>query len=338
VNGPAELVAALLADEQAVRRLAAGQELITDDDNRMAVDSNVLALGLGIPALTSITADVDPLLNKDSWLRRALSDADLAFVTWRLLYDRQTPRARLLLETIDDEATRQLLRAMVARNEGRYTEATSLLGSITPRDAVYEQAVFLRVVDRLPEIAQGELNLEQLGLTDFAQTRFGAVLQGWRALGAQDWPRLFELERLLRLTRASDLWAPQASRLRAEWRLRADDPDGAFGREALALIDTAVVSNPTLETYAIRARIGQKLGDTAVFIESVAFLLREVNTRLWYVNRYGQILSAAERRWITSQMEAFGRDLRAVAGSDDSGRASTVLDQLFELEQLFAAY
>jgi hypothetical protein len=175
-------------------------------------------------------------------------------------------------------------------------------------------------------------------MSSLQQSRFAAVLAGWRALGAQDWRRLFDLERALRRTRVSDLWAPQAARLQAEWRLRADDPDRSYGREALALIDTSISTNPTLEAYAIRARIGRKLGDSAVLIESVAFMLREIDNRLRSVDLYGQIISEPERHWISKHFEAFAADLRGLLADDKSSRAKTVLEQLIELEQQFEAY
>jgi len=338
LNGPADLVAAMLVDESGARTLAGDHGLITDDDNRMAVDSNVLALGLGVASLTKITRDVDPLLDADSWLRRALSDTDLAYVAWRLLYDGQVPRTKLLAETISDESSRSLLRAMIARAEGRHTQAAGLLETIGPSSPVYEQVVFLQTVDHLPAIALGEFNFGDVDMTSEHPSRFAAVLAGWRALGAQDWRRLFDLEQALRMTRVSDLWAPQAARLQAEWRLRADDPDGSYGREALALIDASIAAIPTLETYAIRARIGRKLGDSAVLIESVAFMLSEIHNRLWYVDRYGRAISDPERHWITRQLGMFGAHLRELLADDKSGRANIVLAQLVELEQLLEAY
>ena len=56
---------------------------------------------------------------------------------------------------------------------------------------------------------------------------------------------LSELESRLASTGTADLWAPFAAQLRAEWRLYADDPDGELAREALDLIDQALLGYST---------------------------------------------------------------------------------------------
>lgn len=334
INGPADVVVALLVDEAGARSLAANQAIITDDDNRMAVDSNVLALGLGARALADITAHVDPLLDPESWLRRALRETDLAYVAWRLLHGGQAERARRLVATVDDGATRALLQAMVARVDGDPDASARWLTQIGPAADVYIQAVYLRTADHWASIASGDFDFSGIDLERLQQSRLGAVVAGWQALGAQDWQRLFELDRALRQTTASDIWAPHAARLRAEWRIHADDPDGAFGRDALGLIDEAIAANPTLESYAVRARIGDKIGDDAVFIESIAFLVREVHNRLWYAERFGWRPGASERSWIAASIESFKARLRELADRDLTGRARTVLAQLVEIEQI----
>ncbi len=340
INGPADLVAALLVDEQGVVKLAGGYEPITDDDNRMALDSNVRAAGLDVESLTLITADVDPLLDPDSGLRQAISDAELAFVAWRLLYDDQTPRVKRLIDSVARQSSRDILRAMLLRYEGNTAEAEVLLSNIGRTEPVFEQAMFLRIVDRLPSIAHGEVDAgvpASFGL-DLQNTRLGAFLVAWRTLGAGDWQQLVEFEQRLNATQMSDLWAPYTAQLRAEWRLRADDPGGKLAREALALIDQALVTNAIQELFAQRARAGRKLSDMPVFIESVAFLLRSVNDRLWDLDYYGQTLAAAEFRWITSQLQPFGDELRRLVPLDASGRSGIVLAQLLELQESLANY
>lgn len=337
-HGPADLVASLLVDEAGIERLADAAVQITDDDNRMAVDSNTLAQGLTLQALTNIVEDIDPLLDPDSWLRRGLTDLDLASIMWRLLYDGQTPRARLLVESVAEPSTRALMQAMVARHEGRHDEAGRLAESIPATSTVFEHAVFLRTIDHVAAIAQGEFDFGDIDPSSLVQSRFGAVIAGWRVAGTRDWQRLFELERALRLTRSSDPWAPQAARLRAEWRIRADDPDGTYAREALGLIDTAISANPTLESYDARARIGRKLDDGALFVESVAFAISEVRNRLWYAERYGRHLTRAEMRWISATIEDYAASLREVVDRDETGRATVVLAQLVETEELLKAY
>ena len=90
--------------------------------------------------------------------------------------------------------------------------------------------------------------------------------------------------------------------------------------------------------YAQRARIGQKLGDIPVFVESVAFLVRASNDWLWSIDYYGQTLAPTELRWITGLLEFFAAELRRLHVLDDSGRADVVLAQLLELQDYFVNY
>ena len=338
INGVENIAVALLVDEQGVHKLAGEMKPITDDDNRMAVDSNVLATGLGVQQLTEITAAVDPLLDPDGWMRQTMSDADVAHVARRLLYDAQVPRFKRLLDGIDQQAMHDLLQAMLLRYEGKNAEALELLAGIGAGESIYEQAVFLRIVDQLLPTTQDKVIATAMLELDSQDTGLAAVLSGWRALGAGDWQRLSELEPRLQQTSTNDLWAPYAAQLRAEWRLNAADSDGELAREALNLIDQSLLIYPTQMAYMQRARAGQKLDDVPVFIESVAFLVRASNDWLWSIDYYGQTLAPTELRWITGQLESFAAELRRLLVLDESGRAGVVSAQLFELQEFFANY
>jgi len=230
------------------------------------------------------------------------------------------------------------LRAMLARYHGSESEALRLSANIGVGESVYQQAVFLRTIDHLSPAIQDAViakSLLELGSKD---SSLEAVLSGWLALVAGDWRQLSELELRLASTRPADLWAPFAAQLRAEWRLQADDPDGELAREALNLIDQALLAYATPKGYAQRARIGQKLGDAPVFIESVAFLLRAINNWLWSTEYYGASLAPAELQWISGLLEDFAAELRRLHVLDDSGRADIVLAQLLEMQDYFVNY
>jgi spermidine synthase len=338
ISGVQGVAVSLLVDEQGVRELAGEAQPITDDDNRMAVDSNVLATGLGVEQLTGITAAVDPLLDPDSWLRQVMSDEDIVYIAWRLLYDAQLPRFELLLKSVGNDSVHRLLQAMSARYHGNVAETTRLSARIGSDAAVFRQAVFLRTIDHLSPAmlnAAVEESQQELGSHDGS---LAAVLNGWSALVAGDGQSLSELETKLASTGPADLWAPFAAQLRAEWRLNAEDPDRELAREALDLIDQALLAYATPGAYAQRARIGQKLGDTPVFIESVAFLIRAADNWVWSNEYYGQSFAPAEQQWIAGLLEDFAAELRRLSVLDESGRADVVLAQLLELQDYFVNY
>jgi hypothetical protein len=71
INTVEDLFAALAADSEGMRALAAGAPLITDDDNRMAASSLYdFGHGLDAAAVGRILAPYDPLQRPDSWVFR----------------------------------------------------------------------------------------------------------------------------------------------------------------------------------------------------------------------------------------------------------------------------
>jgi spermidine synthase len=338
IHGAVDLIATLLLDEHAVELLAEQHAPITDDDNRMAVDSNVRAAGLNAAALTAITSDIDPLLDADSWARRMIGDADLIYVARRLLTDGQTERVQLMHDLMEPQSVRTLLQATLLRYQGLATESYELLRDIDSGDAVFEQAVFMLVEDRLAAMQGLDDSPKQLAGSELRYSRLGAVLQGWLALEDSDWQQLAELETRLSETKSSDLWVPYAARLRAEWRLQVDDADGVLAQEALLLLDSVSATSGTRSIYSQRARAGQILGDASVFTESVAFLVRSMNDRLWYLDYYGQALSEIEYRWINGQLDGFDPELRRLTVLDEDGRAALVLRQASELRKSLLFY
>jgi spermidine synthase len=338
ISGVQSIAVSLLVDEQGVRELAGEMQPITDDGNRMAVDSNVLATGLGVQPLTRITASVDPLLDADSWLREEMSDEDIVYIAWRLLYDAQLPRFDLLLKSVEQDSVRRLLQAMSARYYGNESETKRLSTSIASDEAVHQQAVFLRTIDHLSPAMLNADVAESLLQLDSQESSLAAVLNGWSSLVAGDWQALSKLESQLASAGPTDLWTPFAARLRAEWRLNAEDPDGALAGEALDLIDQALLGYATPGAYAQRARIGQKLGDIPVFVESVAFLVRAADNWIWNNEYYGRTSAPAELKWISGLLASFAAELRRLSVLDESGRADVVLAQLLESQDYFGNY
>lgn len=335
IGGPADVIATLLVDQDGTRALAGSAVPMTDDDNRMAFDSNVRAQGIGVDRLTRATAAYDPLLLVDSWLRQALSDRDLAYITWRLTRDGQTPRVERLIASIESASTRKLLQAILMHHRGRYAEAKTLLSTILPGEPLYEVAVFLRVQDQLPWLAAGTQTIADLPVLDLQRSRLGAVLTGWSALSERNWQQILSLEQRLGQTRMSDLWAPYAAALRAEWRLQADDPDGRLAREALDFIDGALATHATLNGYTQRARAASKLQDGAMFVESVAFVVHTIRQRILELEFAGETLDAGEHRATVSRLEVLAEELQSLAAADRSGRAMFVLYDLRALRAEF---
>ena len=333
LHGPADLVAALLLDEAGVAALASGQEPITDDRNAMALSSRSEADGLDLATLIALAAPGDPLLNPESWLRRILSDEDLAYVAIRLVRIGQALRLERLIETLERPSSRNLLRAILLSAQGQEDEAELLLGSIAPGEPTYEQALFLRVKASGP----GSIPAREFASNRISE-RLRAVLAGWLALDAQNWSTLSILDAQLDETRRSDLWAPQAAQMRAEWRLRARDPDGRLAREALREINRSVATEGAGPKLALRARLALKLEDAPIFVESVAHWVQATQTRLASLADPAEPLPALEYRWTAAAGEQFAKELSLLPPETLGGRANAVLQNVLALQERMAAH
>ena len=333
LHGPADLVAALLLDEAGVAALADGQEPITDDRNAMALSSRSEADGLDLATLIALAAPGDPLLNPESWLRRILSDEDLAYVAIRLVRIGQALRLERLIETLERPSSRNLLRAILLSAQGQADEAELLLGSIAPGEPTYEQALFMRVKASGP----GSIPARELASNRISE-RLRAVLAGWLALDAQNWSTLSVLDAQLDETRRSDLWAPQAAQMRAEWRLRARDPDGRLAREALREINRSVATEGAGPKLALRARLALKLEDAPIFVESVAHWVQATQTRLASLADPAEPLPALEYRWTAAAGEQFAKELSLLPPETLGGRANAVLQNVLALQERMAAH
>lgn len=337
INGPADVIAALLLDEDGVRGLAGKMAAITDDDNRMAVDTNMSASGMGAELLAETTADYDPLRDARSWLRQGLADEDLAYVAMRLLLDGQSARVHGLVSSMPDGDGRTVLQAMLYRHVGRLADANELLQSVVPSSGMYQHAAFLRLVDHLPKVASGELSIDDIQSVGLGGTRFGAVLQGWRRLGQQDWRGVVELDDELSASYLSDLWLPYAVQLRSEWRIRANDPELRFAREALQLLDRTLPIYATPGVVSIRAEIGEQIGDEAIFVESTAEVLNMIEGRLEELNRAGLELGVEERDFMKRQLTDYGMRLSQVTSHAVRRRAEYARDRIPDLQDRVAA-
>lgn len=334
INSVLDITAALLMDEAAVREIARGHGPVTDDNNRMAMDSNVRAAGLGNAALARIVNDIDPLLNADSPARMSLDETGIAYVVSRLLYGAQESRASNLVASVDDEGLQKVLSAMVSQYRGDRTRAQQLLRQVDSDHAVYGIATFLGIEGFPPEA--GHCGVTR---TDGANDgSLAAVLTGWCLFAASDWPALERIDARLAATAPRQLWFPHANWLRATWRLKSADPGNTLALEALQLVDHAVALSPMPVLYAARAEAALKQALPAHEIESIAFFVRAVDDRLWTLDYQGDFMSREERDWVAEQLRGFDVRLRVLQDGDVTGRASVVHSEVTDLQKYFGSY
>src|SRR5262249_25630959 len=107
---------------------------------------------------------------------------------------------------------------------------------------------------------------------------------------AQDWQAMSALDQALADVDWTSFWKPRAIQLRAEWRSHALTPAlrQQAGDDCISILDDALVVEPTLALYSLRAQCGLIAARNDVVIESLWSLGNGV-----YGNARGQ--SAEER-------------------------------------------
>jgi spermidine synthase len=213
INVVEDLFAALAADREGTRALAAGAPVITDDFNRMAT-SSVYDFGRGLTAeqMGRILAPYDPLQNPNSWVFQGY-------------------RERLSFPYI--------------------ARRISMFAGI-------DASVNDRIVALTPE-AKG------------TEPRDEVMIRATALSNAGDWRAVSELDPALARIPWTAPWKLEAVQVRADWRSRVTSTSSRrrAGNECISIIDEAVVVQPSLALYGLRARCGLSAARYDVVVESL---------------------------------------------------------------------
>ena len=217
INTVEDLFAALAVDSEGMRAFAAGAQLITDDDNRMATSSLYdFGQGLDAAAVGRILAPYDPLRRPDSWVYQGYRE--------RLSFD-YLARRMAMFESVDGSARERIAAMKLAL--GRETTA-----------AEAESDVLIKARD---------------------------------LASANDWRAVSELDAGLARVPWTAVGKIEAIQLRADWRSRVISAPHRkrAGEDCLALIDEAIIVQPTRALHRLRAKCGVAAGRGDVVIESL---------------------------------------------------------------------
>lgn len=304
INNVEDLIAALVADETGARTLAAGAELITDDANRMAT-SSVYELGRGMTADAAgrALAPHDPLQRTDSFIYRDLR-ARLAI---HYLADRVgthvaidpslVDRLRRMSDILGSTPEGAYVRGMWTYARGRAEQSRQFLReslALYPADPALRYAL---VRPWLGQLARGRAPDEIASIAQSLPPGAQEVLGAGRAAASGAWEQFPARDRELARVRWTDPWSLDALQLRAEWRTRVSTPGArkALADEAIALVDRALVTQPSPGLLGLRARAAVAAERTDMVVESV-----------W---SYGQATYAMAANQSAEQREAAKRTL-----------------------------
>jgi spermidine synthase len=288
-----DFAAALVLDESGVRAFAMGAPPSTDDRNRMATDSHARADGLSPSGLMELLAPLDPLRDPASDVHRELAPAlDFDYIAARLLMQGQLDRANALAATVSNPSTRALIRGLIGQSNAQVEVARAELDAALRADAGNEDARFALLRPELANLARGNAPEETLALARLLGNSGTAVVQGWGLALSGDFRALARLDDALAGARVTDSWFPESARLRADWRIRAGD--ARYAREAIRIIDRALVVRLDTELLLLRAEAASVLGDIDAFVGTVHYAARQIADEVRAVDTGTDFMSAAE--------------------------------------------
>jgi hypothetical protein len=278
IHCPEDIVVALTLDQQGVEALAQGAPLITDDRNRLATD-DVYDRGRGLTAakLSGILEAYDPLLRADSWLHRELGN--------QLAYDYMARRMSLFVE-LDSALPRRIVgmgqllgdpsqsayaQAIAQTSLGDNAVTRRLLREALALDPDNQAARFDLIRPYLAALSADRAPPEIAAEVAALPSTPAAILAAGRHAVAGEWDKIPPLEDDMAAARFTDTWYPESVQMRADWRTRvkSEEHRARLGREALALIEETIVSQPNAAMFALRARGAAAANRPDIVLESI---------------------------------------------------------------------
>ena len=329
VNGvasPLDVLTKLVLDAEGTKSFAEGAKLITDNVNTMATNSYSGADGINIRDLWRLTREYDPLLDVANPLRQLLDSGSLIYLTKYWLSSGYLDRVNYLLSTVEDQNSRHVIEAMLHQFWGRGAQMQASLEAVSTQSALIEIAIFMQIENRLGELGAGQSSLSDYTNLDMSPGTLYWVVEGLKFVTAQDWQGLYEIENRLASVPANSLWRTYALYLRAVWRSQANDAENQLRRQALELVDRALVYARNEPMLMLRAGLGEALGDNSLFVESVVPLVFRIQNELQSYHAQGlDIPLDAQYRSLATLQDLEG-SLSSMSGSEIDDRKERVVN------------
>ncbi len=325
MNGVEDLLTALVMDEAGVAEFAGNAPISTDDNLLLATRSRSRADGLVRDDLAELFRPYDPLVERESWVLTRLADSvDFGYVTRNLIRLGQHDRAIAMAEALPDESTRLLVLGLLYAARGQQDQAAAAYARALALRPDNAQARYLLIEPSIPALAQRSADASVSALTEGLPASAGAVIFGWEAVANQDWSALSQLDSVLGRAAITDAWYANVAQLRAQWRSQVRQDLESFAFDALRLIDRAILIQPELNFYLLRAAIGIALGDGSIAVESSRHVVRLVRANLDRLAATGERVSGRDMLMMRGNLNAVVTTLRGDLVAAEQRRAEAV--------------
>ena len=322
-----DLLVSLALDEQGILSIARGADISTDDNNLMATRSRPRSDGLQEEDLLELFEPHDPLTRPGGWVHALLgAQIDYGYIARWLMSMGRTERATALAAAIPDFSKQFEVYGLLFRNTGQAGQAPESLNNALLANPLNMQARYIILRDHLVDLSRGEAPDDIQAVAEDLAGPAAAVIPAMTYEALADWESLAALDGILAASRVTDAWYRDAARLRAAWRVNATEDRERLAREALPLIDRALILTDEENLHRMRAQASGTLGDNDTLLESSAHLASYIQGYLDNAAADGYTLTPEElaqvRQNVAIIADRLGGDLQVA----DPDRLASVLD------------
>ncbi len=316
-----DMVAALAWDTPALRRLSAGAQVNTDNDNQMAMRSfgGFESKSLTYERVKALIKAFGPVYDAQSDIHRHQRSAiNFVYVAERLA-TMHAPELSTALRTLLEESSHPQSPAIAAhfsRKAGRSRLADrAALEALRrqPSDAI---ASYLLFQERGERVTDGSLPARVQPYIDNLSADALAVLRSWSASRRGDDDEARALDPVLAAAPPHQPWFLRAAQLRVNWRVQAvrSGESTRLAVEAMSIIDDAIALQQDLDFYGMRMVASFLAGNHDATAETARRMIGLLRDDLEFKRL------STETPLALRDLEMATRRLQSIAGGLDSVR------------------
>ena len=323
IGSVSDLVAMLAWDEIGLRQVAAGAALITDNDNRMAMQS-VAAFAddaLTYSRLQELIRQYGSLFDPLSDIHREMApEIDFAYIIDRL----ELLHARILSRSLADTlaASRNpaslLLDAKLVQMHSPGQGIDRMLLAALDADPDNAVATYMLLRNRGDALLDDSLPARIRPYAGNLTAVAHAVIESMEAAQRRDLSLARSNDALLAQGQSWEQWYLDAAKLRADWRITAAlmGEAGDYAIAALAIIDDVIAVRQDINFYGMRMAAAFLADDYDAVVETARRMVWLARQEFEFrIGPAGREMTASERSKLTIRLESIETGLSVVRQS-----------------------